>query len=68
MTPKDQTYRSVLERLDAAFPGREALTKLEVANFLGVHPNTISRRYGWPRGLILKETVARALSGYDDAH
>ena len=66
MTPKDQTYRSVLKRLDAAFPGREALTKTEIAGWLGVHPNTISRRYGWPRGLVLKETVARALSG--DAH
>ena len=55
-------YQDVLDRLDAAFPTKEMLTKAEIAKWMGVHVNTISRRYGWPRGKISKAEVARAVS------
>ena len=53
-------YRDLLDRLDAAFPGKEMLTKAEVAEWLGVGRNTVTRRYGWPRGKITKTQVARS--------
>ncbi|MBO7668347.1 MAG: hypothetical protein J6T26_07785 [Firmicutes bacterium] len=57
-----QEYRDVLERLDAAFPGRELLTKAEIAGWMGIHISTVTRRFRWPRGLVAKTTVARAIS------
>lgn len=56
-------YRDVLERLDAAFPGRELLTKTEAAQWLGVSTETVRRRYDLPGGRILKTTLARAVAG-----
>ena len=35
--------KDALERLDRAYPGRETLTRKEVAEFLGVSPDTVSR-------------------------
>ena len=55
-------YRDLLMRLDEAFPGRELLTKSDVAGWLGVAPKTVSRRYGWPRGKVSKTQVARSVS------
>lgn len=61
--PKEKAdYRDLLERLDAAFPGRELLTKRDVAAWLGVNEKTVKRRYGWPRGKVSKTQVARAVS------
>lgn len=55
-------YRDLLERLDVAFPGKEMLTKREVAEWLGVGRNTVNRRYGWPRGKVTKTQVARSVA------
>lgn len=56
-------YRDLLERLDAAFPGRELLTKRDIAEWLGVNVSTVARRYKLPPGMVLKTTLARAVSG-----
>ncbi len=56
-------YLDILDRLDEAFPDRELLTRAEVAAWLGVHRNTVTRRFGWPRGMISKVQVARSVSG-----
>lgn len=55
-------YRDLLERLDEAFPGKELLTKQEIAGWMGISPQTVTRRYKWPRGRITKTAVARAVS------
>lgn len=39
-------YRDTLDRLDAAFPGKELLQKKELAAFLGVSLQTVERRMG----------------------
>lgn len=61
--PDQDAYRDLLERLDACFPGRELLTKTEIAEWLGCSTDTVTRRYKWPRGRIPKTAVARAVSG-----
>lgn len=62
--PKEKAdYRDLLERLDEAFPGRELISKEELAKWLGVSYRTVARRYDLPGGRVLKTTVARAISG-----
>lgn len=55
-------YRDLLERLDEAFPNKEMLTRQEVADWLGVGRNTVTRRYKWPAGRVTKTMVARAVA------
>lgn len=56
-------FRTYLERLDAAFPGRELITKVELAGWLGVSKSTLLRRYSLPPGqYVTKTAVARAMS------
>lgn len=55
-------YRDTLERLDAAYPGRELLKHSEIAEFLGMHPRTVKRKYDFPAGRVPKTTVARAVA------
>lgn len=56
-------YRDLLERLDRAFPGRELLTRDELALFLGVSRQTVYNRYSFPpRAKISKTQAARAIS------
>lgn len=55
-------YRELLARLDDTFPGRELLTREEVASFLGVNPRTVKRRYDFPAGRVTKTLVARAVA------
>lgn len=55
-------YRELLMRLDESFPGRELLTREEVATFLGVNPRTVKRRYNFPAGRVTKTLVARAVA------
>ena len=55
-------YRELLMRLDESFPGRELLTREEVASFLGVNPRTVKRRYDFPSGRVTKTLVARAVA------
>jgi hypothetical protein len=61
--PREKSdYRDYLERLDAAFPGRELLTKSELAAWCGVKVETLNKRYGWPRGLLTKVRVAKDMA------
>ena len=55
-------YRDLLMRLDEAYPGRELLTREEVAAFLGVNPRTVKRRYDFPAGRVTKTAIARAVA------
>ena len=55
-------YRELLMRLDNAFPERETLTRQDVAEWLGVSRNTVTRRYKWPAGRVTKTQVARSLA------
>ena len=56
-------YRDLLERLDRAFPGREMLTRDDLASFLGVSRQTVYNRYSFPsRVKISKTQAARAFS------
>lgn len=63
MPREKELFRVNLERLDAAFPGRELIAKSEVAGWLGISKSTLLRRYALPPGqLVTKTAVARALS------
>lgn len=55
-------YRELLARLDDTFPGRELLTREEIAAFLGVNPRTVKRRYDFPAGRVAKTAIARAVA------
>lgn len=62
MPREKANFRDTLERLDTAYPGRELLTREEIAAFLGVNPKTVKRRYDFPAGRVAKTTVARAVT------
>ena len=62
MAREHPDFRETLARLDEAFPGRELLTREEVAAFLGVNPRTVKRRYDFPAGRVTKTLVARAVA------
>lgn len=56
-------YYDLLGRLDQAFPGKELLTRDELASFLGVSRQTVYNRYSFPpRTKISKTQAARAIS------
>lgn len=44
MTREKPAFRETLDRLDAAFPGRETIMQKELAEYLGISPNTV-RKY-----------------------
>ena len=63
----DQRYKLLLERLDAAFPGRELLTKTEAAKLLGLNRTAMYRKYPkLPAGRISKVTLAREILRAED--
>lgn len=63
MPREKEMFRVHLERLDAAFPGRELIAKSEIAAWLGISKSTLQRRYTLPPGqLVTKTAVARAIS------
>ena len=62
MAREKADYRDLLMRLDEAFPGRELLTREEIAAFLGVNPRTVKRRYDFPAGRVTKTAIARAVA------
>ena len=56
-------FREYLMRLDAAFPGRELVAKVEIAGWLGISTRRLRERYDLPPGQkITKTAVARALT------
>lgn len=62
--PKEKPgYRDNLERLDAAFPGRELIRKSELAGWLGIDKRSVERNFDLPPGIyVSKVCVARMLS------
>lgn len=62
MAREKADYRDLLMRLDEAYPGRELLTREEIAAFLGVNPRTVKRRYDFPAGRVTKTAIARAVA------
>ena len=65
MPREHDMYRDLLERLDQTYPGREWITRKEIAAFLGVSAQTISNRYSrvFPaRQRVTKVHAARVLS------
>ena len=62
--PRERTdYRDLIERLDAAFPGRDLVAKSEVAAWMGISKTTLRRKYQLPPGqLVTKTAVARAMA------
>ncbi len=62
MPRESEAYRDHLERLDAAFPGREFLTKNDIAAYCGCNRTTVWRRLDLPAGKVTKVTLARRLA------
>lgn len=62
MAREHPDFRETLARLDDTFPGRELLTREEIAAFLGVNPRTVKRRYDFPAGRVTKTAIARAVA------
>ena len=64
MVPREKPlYRDNLERLDAAFPGRELIRKSEIAGWLGISKTTLRERFDLPPGqYVSKVALARALA------
>lgn len=57
-------YRDNLERIDAAFPGREMLTATEIARWLGCSPDKVRRDFRFSAALrrISKADLARQMT------
>ena len=56
-------YRDNLERVLAAFPGREVLRPAEVARWLHMDPRTVKKAFPFKPGIgISVATLARCLS------
>ena len=63
MAREKDTYRDNLERLMAAFPGKECLTPAEVSRFLRRDPRTVKKVFPFKDHLgITIATLARYLS------
>lgn len=62
MAREKADYRDLLERLDRDFPGRETVSKAELAAWIGISPRTLRRRYPMPGQLVTKTMVARKVS------
>lgn len=65
MAREKEGFREQLDRLDAAFPGREIIRRTELAQFLGISYDTVKRQfkaeYNQRMKGYTKVTVARAL-------
>ena len=65
MAREKEGFREQLDRLDAAFPGREIIRRTELAQFLGISYDTVKRQfkaeYNQRMKGYAKVTVARAL-------
>lgn len=65
MAREKEGFREQLERLDAAFPGREIIRRTELAQFLGISYDTVKRQFKTEYNKRMKGytkvTVARAL-------
>ena len=62
MSREKELYRDNLERLDAAFPNKEMLTQIEVANYCGMARHTVTKHFHFTERYISKTVLARELS------
>ena len=56
------SYRDNLERLDMAFPNKEMLSQIEVANYCGMDRHTVTKHFRFTERYISKTVLARELS------
>lgn len=56
------TQQQALQQLEEAFPGRETITKAELASFLGISPKTLRKKYDLPPGNNTKRQIAKAVA------
>lgn len=70
MSREKAGYRDVIAQLGEAYPGKGALSRNEVAQFMGVTSRTVARwvasgRLRWPKGLptITFADLARQVCG-----
>ena len=57
-----ELFRDNLERLDMAFPGKELLSKKDVAMYCGMDNHTVVNRFDFTKNYISKTKLASALS------
>lgn len=62
MAREKELYREYLARLDEKFPDKEVIQQKECAEFLGLDPRTVKKRYGIDKLGINKMQFARLLS------
>lgn len=62
MAREKELYRDYLARLDEKFPDKEIIQQKECAEFLGLDPRTVKKRYGIDKLGINKMQLARLLS------
>lgn len=62
MAREKECFRDYLERLDEKFPDKEIIDQKECAEFLGLNPRTVKKRYGITYLGISKIKLARLLS------
>ena len=64
MAREKATYRDTLEQLNIAFPDKQALTREEVAQYLGCGHTTIYTHYRhlFKHGRVTKANLARELA------
>ena len=63
MPREKEAYRDNLERIIAAYPGKEMLTVTDVINFTGINRKTVKKMFPFNRyGYISAATLARSMS------
>ena len=62
MPREKPNFRDQLERIDKAFPGKEILSRKDVAQFTGICYSNINKHFKLNRGLITKVELARQMS------
>lgn len=62
MAREKELFRDYLARLDEKFPDKEIIQQKECAEFLGIDPRTVKKKYGVSWDGISKVKLARLLS------
>lgn len=62
MSREKELFRDNLERLDVAFPNKEMLSQIEVANYCGMTSHTVTKHFHFKNHYISKTVLARELS------
>ena len=62
MPREKEDFRDNLERIDKAFPGREYLSRRDVADFTGLNYYSIGKYFTLKSGMISKVRLAKEMS------